>query len=99
MSDAELLERLRDLGIRSANIAADRIEALTAERDALTAQINRYRESHMAMLIKNERLLDSITGIKRAAALNMQNDPKDAHSYYFHTADAALDNGKEPSHE
>jgi hypothetical protein len=34
MSDAELLERLRDLGIRSANIAAERIEALTAELES-----------------------------------------------------------------
>jgi len=33
MKDAELLERLRDLGIRSASVAADRIEAMTAERD------------------------------------------------------------------
>jgi hypothetical protein len=31
MTDKELLERLRDLGTRSPSIAADRIEALTAQ--------------------------------------------------------------------
>ena len=39
MKDAELLERLRDLGIRSANIAADRITALTADNARLRADI------------------------------------------------------------
>ncbi len=47
----------------------------------------------------NARLRGAMTGIKRAAAHRMQNDPKDLHSYYFYTADAALNTGKEPSHE
>ncbi len=29
----------------------------------------------------------------------MQDDPKDLHSYYFHTAAAALNTGKEPMRE
>jgi hypothetical protein len=52
-----------------------------------------------ALTADNARLRASLTGIKRAAAHRMKNDPKDLHSYYFHTADAALNTGKEPSHE
>jgi hypothetical protein len=47
----------------------------------------------------NARLREALTGIKRAAAHRMQNDRMDLHSYYFHTADAALNTGKELSHE
>jgi hypothetical protein len=42
----------------------------------------------------NARLRQALTGIKRAAAHRMQDDKKDLHSYYFHTADAALNTGK-----
>jgi chromosome segregation ATPase len=51
MRDSELLERLRDLGVRSANLAADRIEALTAERDAVKEaydDIEQYARRHCA---------------------------------------------------
>jgi hypothetical protein len=51
-----------------------------------------------ALTADNARLQEALTGIKRAAAHRMQDDKKDLHSYYFHTADAAL-TGKEPSHE
>ena len=47
----------------------------------------------------NARLKAALTGIKRAAAHRMQSDRRDLHSYYFHTAAAALNTGKEPSHE
>jgi hypothetical protein len=52
-----------------------------------------------ALTADNARLRKALTGIKRAAAHRMQNDRRDLHSYYFHTADAALNTGKEPSHE
>ncbi len=42
----------------------------------------------------NARLRQALTGIKRAAAHRMQDDKKDLHSYYFYTADAALNTGK-----
>jgi hypothetical protein len=48
-----------------------------------------------ALTADNARLRGAMTGIKRAAAHRMKNDPKDLHSYYFHTADAALNTGKE----
>jgi hypothetical protein len=48
-----------------------------------------------ALTADNARLQEALTGIKRAAAHRMKNDPKDLHSYYFHTADAALNTGKE----
>ena len=102
MSD-ELVERLRDIPDPYTHAAADRIEALTT-------QIDRYRVANMGLLVQvnqaferveklttdNERMENLLTGIKRAAAHRMQNDPKDLHSYYFHTASAAL---KGESHE
>ena len=49
MSD-DLVERLRDLGIRSADLAADHIEALTARAEAAEAtakatEVERLREA------------------------------------------------------
>ncbi len=85
---------------------ADAIEALTEERDSLLSGhrvLNidgaRLQDRAEAAEADNARLQNSLTGIKRAAAHRMKNDPKDLHSYYFHTADAALNTGKEPSHE
>jgi hypothetical protein len=49
----------------------------------------------VALQEDNARLRRALTGIKRAAAHRMQNDRRDLHSYYFHTADAALNTGKE----
>lgn len=54
------------------------------------AQIDRLREALDKAEGENSRLRNSLTGIKRTAAHRMQNDPKDLHSYYFHTARAAL---------
>jgi hypothetical protein len=90
------------------HLVADRIEALTAERDEykrlalITDTVARECKIQEARSERaeadNARLREALTGIKKAAAHRMQDDPKDLHSYYFHTAAAAL-NGKEPSHE
>jgi len=94
--------------------AADRIEALTAKLQAVKTEMRRLadglpwsfimaaykdKDALEAAEADNARLRQALTGIKRAAAHRMQDDPKDLHSYYFHTADAALNTGKEPSHE
>jgi hypothetical protein len=83
--------------------AADRIEALTED---FALQVQRtdeqraaYEQALSVMEADNARLREALTGIKRAAAHRMQDDKKDLHSYYFHTADAALNTGQEPSHE
>jgi hypothetical protein len=85
--------------------AKARIEALTAEREELVECNEQFSVDNHFLKKRaekaeadNARLKAALTGIKRAAAHRMQNDPKDAHSYYFHTADAALNPGKEPSH-
>jgi hypothetical protein len=87
-----------------------RIEALTAACKTLGQEVNmaKYGQPDFAWSIHkaamadlqadNARLRKALTGIKRAASHRMQDDPKDLHNYYFHTADAAL-SGKEPSHE
>jgi hypothetical protein len=75
--------------------SAKRIEALTAERDYTEGTNDTLIALNQSLTADNARLRASLTGIKRAAAHRMQNDPKDLHSYYFHTADAALNTGKE----
>jgi hypothetical protein len=77
----------------------DRIEALTAERDYTEGTNDTLIALNRSLTADNARLREALTGIKRAAAHRMQNDRRDLHSYYFHTADAALNTGKEPSHE
>ncbi len=79
--------------------AADRIKALTAERDYTEGTNDTLIALNQSLTADNARLRGAMTGIKRAAAHRMQDDPKDLHSYYFHTAAAALNTGKEPSHE
>ncbi len=79
--------------------AADRIKALTAERDYTEGTNDTLIALNQSLTADNARLREALTGIKRAAAHRMQNDRMDLHSYYFHTADAALNTGKEPSHE
>jgi hypothetical protein len=108
----DLLRRLRivsrySIGENSTCLeAAILIEALQAERDEAINQLDSARHSVEVLekrvaefMADNARLRNSLTGIKRAAAHRMQNDKKDLHSYYFHTADAALNTGKEVSHE
>ena len=85
--------------------ARDRIEAVTAERYEAINQLDSERYSVEVLekrvakfMADNARLKAALTGIKKAAAHRMQNDRRDLHSYYFHTADAAL-TGKEPDNE
>ena len=86
--------------------AKDRIEALTAQLESTLRDrklIIQERDRTFALMLAraekaeadNARLREALTGIKRAAAHRMQDDPKDLHSYYFHTAAAALNTGKE----
>jgi hypothetical protein len=77
----------------------DRIEALTAERDYTEGTNDTLIALNRSLTADNARLKAALTGIKKAAAHRMQNDRRDLHSYYFHTAAAALNTGKEPSHE
>jgi hypothetical protein len=77
----------------------DRISALTAERDYTEGTNDTLIALNRSLTADNARLREALTGIKRAAAHRMQNDRRDLHSYYFHTAAAALNTGKEPSHE
>jgi hypothetical protein len=79
--------------------AAARIEALTAERDYTEGTNDTLIALNQSLTADNARLREALTGIKKAAAHRMQDDPKDLHSYYFHTAAAALNTGKEPSHD
>ena len=106
-SDAETEISTSALGQKNAFLhsqyakAADRIEYLTAE---VRRWQGLFDEKHRLMLEQkacaekaeadNARLRNSLTGIKRVAAHRMQDDPKDLHSYYFYTADAALNTGK-----
>ncbi len=78
---------------------ADRIQALTAERDYTEGTNDTLIALNQSLTADNARLKAALTGIKRAAAHRMQSDRRDLHSYYFHTAAAALNTGKEPSHE
>jgi hypothetical protein len=64
MSDKELLERLRDLGTRSPSIAADRIEALTAERDNYKLCALHSGDVVEAAEAEIERLRDEIAHLK-----------------------------------
>jgi hypothetical protein len=77
----------------------DRISALTAERDYTEGTNDTLIALNRSLTADNARLREALTGIKKAAAHRMQNDRRDLHSYYFHTAAAALNTGKEPSHE
>ena len=77
----------------------DRIEALTAERDYTEGTNDTLIALNRSLTADNARLKAALTGIKKAAAHRMQDDPKDLHSYYFHTAAAALNTGKEPMRE
>jgi len=91
----DLVERLRDIPDPDTHAAADRIEALTAERDYTEGTNDTLIALNQSLTADNARLREAMTGIKRAAAHRMQDDKKDLHSYYFHTADAALNSGKE----
>jgi tRNA C32,U32 (ribose-2'-O)-methylase TrmJ len=101
----DLVKRLRewrnhsqaDLSLEAAN----RIEALTAQLESTLKDrklILEERDRTFALMLAraetaeadNARLREALTGIKRAAAHRMQNDRRDLHSYYFHTADAAI---------
>ena len=62
-----LVERLRDLGIRSADLAADHIEALTARAEAAEAREKEYYEGWNAC-----RFL-ALETIARAEALEGEN--------------------------
>ncbi len=73
------VEQLRQAG-GEAGVQCDECLPLADAIEALTAD--------------NARLRKALTGIKRAAAHRMQDDKKDLHSYYFYTADAALNTGK-----
>ncbi len=110
MKDEELTKALRGMGLHRAVVIADRIETLTAQLESTLkdrALIIAERDRTFALMLaraekaetENARLRKSLTGIKRAAAHRMQNDRRDLHSYYFHTADAALNTGKEPMRE
>ena len=91
----DLVKRLRAIAVHSylgrsvIEEAADRIEALTADRENRLADLRIIKA-------ERDRLREELTGIKRAATHRMRNDPNDLHSYYFHTSSAAL---KGDSHE
>lgn len=61
----DLVERLRDLGIRSANLAADRIEALTARAEAAEA---RDKECHERWIDCQEKRMALIADAARLRA-------------------------------
>ena len=58
MTDEELAARLRDLGMLSAVVVADRIEALTAERD-------KYESAWMTA---EGKLEDAVQGLEKCQA-------------------------------
>jgi predicted transcriptional regulator len=94
------------LGVNDQTSAVVTLKALTAERDQawkMVAEADTRLGQALGEAIQdkadNARLREALTGIKKAAAHRMQNDRRDLHSYYFHTAAAALNTGKEPSHE
>ncbi len=91
---AQLESTLKDRGKIIANLNMARW-ARDVAVDAANATVRKLADAEA----DNARLKAALTGIKRAAAHRMQNDRRDLHSYYFHTADAALNTGKEPSHE
>jgi hypothetical protein len=108
--DLERLKaRISDVGLDAAdamNEAIARIQALLAEREELVECNEQFSVDNQFLKKRaekaeadNARLREAMTGIKRAAAHRMQNDRRDLHSYYFHTAFAALNTGKGPSHD
>jgi len=87
---AHLESTLKDRGKIIANLNMARW-ARDVAVDAANATVRKLADAEA----DNARLKAALTGIKRAAAHRMQDDKKDLHSYYFHTADAALNSGKE----
>jgi hypothetical protein len=57
----DLVARLRDLGIRSADLAADRIEALTAEQDRLREALKPFADEaeHWEFFEADEPLVEA----------------------------------------
>lgn len=109
LSISRMAQVVMDNTVEALAKADDRIEALTAERDDALRRVRFHLQVGSPTILRlldraeaaeadNALLLKAMTGIKRAAAHRMQDDKKDLHSYYFHTADAAL-TGKEPRHE
>jgi len=69
------------------NVIAAHVDDVAALCDHLTAALDEVER----LTAENERLRDSLVGIKRAATARMSARENCKHSYYFHTASAALE--------
>lgn len=82
--------------IETAAAEIERLRAKLAEARAEAARMDKAREYFLgernACLTIIEKLRSALTGIKRAADGHRREKAGERYQYYFHTADAALEN-------